>query len=230
MLLECVYPDGSNAAGNAQIYWLGTSQTCPANSTGTPATSCTCNNTYQPDPFHVGCAKVPDAICPIPGLTPLTDQVAIDFDNNVGSRWRPDRLTPGYQAKLKCVEDGIDAATRSTESYTGTSAYRPEQYQRHLYEIVHKDHDLNTQYMTAHPECQALRDEITHEMGSQSGPPPGHHLQPEQDVAVPGTSRHESGEAFDLTPIGLTAAQMAPIYAGCGVTHTAVRNEPWHVQ
>ena len=100
-----------------------------------------------------------------------------------------------------------------------------------LYEIVQKDAQLDIDnYMPAHPECQALRDEITHEMGSQSGPPPGHHLQPDQDVATPGTSRHEKRIAFDLTPHGLTKAQMAPIYAGCGVKNTKVKKEPWHVQ
>jgi LAS superfamily LD-carboxypeptidase LdcB len=77
--------------------------------------------------------------------------------------------------------------------------------------------------MAAHPECQALRDKVTGEMG-------GHGLQREQDVAVPGTSRHESGTAFDLTPHGLTKAQMAPIYAGCGVKNTKVKKEPWHTQ
>ena len=31
--------------------------------------------------------------CPVPGLTPLTDPVAIGFEN--GNRWRPDLLTSG---------------------------------------------------------------------------------------------------------------------------------------
>jgi len=60
--------------------------------------------------------------------------------------------------------------------------------------------------------------------------PPGHNLQPKQDVATPGSSRHESGTAFDLTPHGLTAAQLAPIYTSCGVVHKALPKEPWHVQ
>ena len=164
--------------------------------------------------------------CLIPPLTALTDRVAIDFDNNVGSRWRPDRLTPAFQEHLACVQREIDAATGVRESYTGTSAYRPEQYQRHLYEIIKKDIELYPDYMTAHPECQALRDEVTGEMG----PSPGHDLSYDQPVAIPGTSRHESGTAFDLTPHGLTKAQMAPIYTSCGVTNTKVRKEPWHVQ
>jgi len=169
-----------------------------------------------------GTIRVPG--CPIPPLSapPFTDPVATGFEN--GNRWRPDRLTTDYQNKLKCVQNAITAAGGT---YTGTSAYRPEQYQQHLFEIVQKDKKLFPGYMTAHPECQALRDTITQEMGPE---PQGHGLKPNQKVAEPNSSRHESGTAFDLTPHGLTKAQMAPIYAGCGVKNTKVKGEPWHVQ
>ena len=194
---------------------------CPANSTPTSATSCTCNDSYVPDPTGTSC--VPAAVCPIPGLTPLTDPVAKDFDENVSHRWRPDLLTADYQHKLKCVEDAI---TARGGTYVGTSAYRPEQYQLHLFEIIKKDIDLNASLMSSHPECQALRDEVTGEMG----PPPGHGLRPRQKVATPGSSRHEKRVAFDLTPFGLTDAQLTEVYTTCHVTHTAVPGEPWHVQ
>lgn len=191
---------------------------------GTHTITATCTNcTNNP---VTGTIRVPG--CPIPPLTspPFTDPVAAGFEN--GNRWRPDLLSSttqnNYQTKLACVEDAIDAATGVPQSYTGTSAYRPYEYQRHLYEIVDKDKALSQPgYMTAHPECQALMDTITQEMG-------GHGLKRKQDVAVPGTSRHESGTAFDLTPHGLTKAQMIPIYAGCGVKNTKVKKEPWHVQ
>jgi hypothetical protein len=157
-------------------------------------------------------------------LTELSDPVAIDFDNNVGSRWRPDGLTPDFQKHLQCVEDAI---TARHGTYMGTSAYRPYEYQRHLFEIVQKDDQLYPKYMTAHPECQALRYEITQEMGPE---PVGHALKHKQQVAIPGKSRHESGTAFDLTPSRLSIFQLPGIYAGCGVTHTAVSGEPWHTQ
>jgi len=94
-----------------------------AGGTHTITATCAPNCTNQ----ATGTIKVPG--CPIPPLTALTDPVAIDFDNNVGSRWRPDGLTPDFQAHLACVEAGITAAGGTS---TGTSAYRPEQYQRHL--------------------------------------------------------------------------------------------------
>lgn len=195
--------------------------TCPDNSTGTPAdnpVSCTCNKGYIADSTATKCVSQ----CLIPDLTPLTDPIAIDFDN--GHRWHPEGLTPDFQTKLRCVENGITAAGGT---YVGTSAYRPTSYQRHLYEIVQKDGQLSPAYMSAHPECQDLRDKINVEMGPA---PNGHALHSGQAVALPGHSRHESGTAFDLTPSGLTNAQLAPIYSSCGVSHTAVRSEPWHTQ
>jgi hypothetical protein len=226
---QCTYTyvnTGTSWDGTNFLMWVYyVSPACPVNSTGT--VTCTCTDPYVPDSMGTSCVPAPVSTCTVPPLTELTDPVAIDFDNNPSHRWRPDLLTPVFQEHLTCVENAI---TARGGSYVGTSAYRPYQYQRHLYEIVKNDGDLNPKYMIAHPECQPLRDEITREMGNDKGPPPGHGLTPGQEVATPGTSRHESGTAFDLTPSGLTAAQLAPIYPGCGVTHKAVRNEPWHTQ
>lgn len=173
-------------------------------------------------PHYIDYQDTGSQLCPVPGLTPLTDPVAIDFEN--GARWRPDRLTADYQTKLACVQNGIVARGGTS---VGTSAYRPTQYQQHLFEIVDRDFRLSRPgYMGSHPECQTLRDKVTGEMG----PSPGHALRRNQPVATPGTSRHESGMAFDVTPSDLTDAQLAPVYTGCGVTHTAVPGEPWHVQ
>jgi hypothetical protein len=158
--------------------------------------------------------------CQIPRLTspPFSDPVAEGFEN--GNRWRPDQLTSDYQTKLTCVQNGITAINGT---YTATSAYRPTQYQQHLFEIVQKDELLDNDLMNAHPECQFLRNKVSAEMSK-------HSLQSGQAVATPGTSRHESGTAFDLTPHGLTEAQKTTIFSNCGVTHTAVSGEPWHIQ
>ena len=209
----CDDPYVPDAAGTSCVL-----PSCPANSSGTP---CVCDPGYQFDVAGTSC--VPVVPCLIPELTTLTDPIAIDFDNNPGNRWRPDGLTATYQAHVRCVEDQTRARGGTP---IGTSAYRPEQYQRHLFEIVQKDRQLNTDYMTAHPECQALRNTITQKMG----PSPGHGLRRGQLVATPGTSRHESGTAFDMTLTGLTSTQEAAVYSTCRVTRTAVRNEPWHTQ
>lgn len=192
---------------------------CPAHAhpTNVPAAPCACNATFMWDANKTSC--IPEAVCPIPPLTPLTDQAAIDFES--GNSWRPDLLTPAYQIKLSCVQNGI---TNRGGRYANTSAYRPTQYQRHLSEIVGKERDLTVAgYMDAHPECQALLNTVTGEMAA-------HHLRHRQAVAAPNTSRHESGTAFDVTPIGLTDAQIAPIYSSCGVSNAVVAGERWHVQ
>ena len=119
-----------------------TTSSCPANSSGT--VTCTCTDPYVPDSTGTSC--VPVSTCTIPPLTKLTDLVAIDFDNNPGNRWRPDGLTAAYQVHVSCVEDQTRARGGTP---IGTSAYRPEQYQRHLFEIVQKDGELHRRYMTA---------------------------------------------------------------------------------
>lgn len=158
--------------------------------------------------------------CPIPPLTspPFTDPVAEGFEN--GNRWRPDLLTPAYQEHLACVQNGI---TEAGGTYANGSAYRPTEYQQHLFEVVDKHRKLTKAgYISDHPECQALLNSVAGEMTA-------HSLRPRQPVAQR-TSRHESGTAFDITPIGLTRTQMTPIYTSCGVTNTAVPGEAWHVQ
>ena len=202
-----ISPNGGSTGADGRLNFVFTAPV--AGGTHTITASCT-NCTNQ----ATGTIKVPG--CPEPPLSELTDLVAIDFDN--GNRWRPDLLTAPYKVHLSCVETAAGAG-----HYAGTSAYRPTQYQRHLYEIIKKDVKLDIDYMIANPTCKALRDEVTNEMAD-------HGLKYDQDVAEPGKSHHESGEAFDLTLKGLTDAQMTAVYAGCGVTHTAVPGEPWHVE
>lgn len=156
--------------------------------------------------------------CPVQPLTPLTGADAIRFEN--GDRWRPDRLTPDFQAKLQCFTTGIQQAGGS---YTPESAWRPTEYQSHLREIVSKDRQLNASFMRAYPQCAPIRQTVTAEMSF-------HHLRTGQLVAQPGRSRHESGQAFDVTPSGLSTAQLDAIAAQCNVQRNALPSEPWHYQ
>lgn len=157
-------------------------------------------------------------ICPVRPLAPLTSPDAIRFEN--GDRWRPDLLTLDYQKKLACIQNKI-SSLRGT--YSTGSACRPTEYQSHLREIVTKDDRLDAAFMQKHPECLPIRKDVTQEMAK-------HSLRRRQAVAEPGASRHESGQAFDITPIGLTEKQIDDNAQSCWVTHDAVPAEPWHFQ
>lgn len=156
--------------------------------------------------------------CPVAPLSPFTTQDAVRFEN--GDRWRPDLLTAGFQSKLQCVSNGI---AQAGGSFTPGSAWRPMEYQRHLYEVVTKDSELDSQFMRKYPQCAPLRTSISSEMRM-------HSLKLGQLVGKPGRSRHEAGEAFDLTPSGLSSAQVDSIAAQCGVSRRALPSEPWHFQ
>lgn len=156
--------------------------------------------------------------CPEPALTVLADPVAISFE--AGNKIRPDLLTQSYQVALNCVQNGISSGGGS---YQLTSAYRPTEYQRHIYEIVTKDKKLNAAFLELFPQCVPVKDQVKKEMSI-------HSLKPGQQVARPGLSQHEQGKAFDLTPSGLTNVQRNRIFSQCGVSNGAVSGEPWHIQ
>ncbi|CAF1028658.1 unnamed protein product [Rotaria sordida] len=156
--------------------------------------------------------------CTMNLLSPLIYSEVIRFEN--GDRIRSDFLTAEYQKKLKCVQDGV-AALKGTTSLT--SAWRPYEYQRHLYEIINADRVLDGINLQDWPGCKKLREEVTREMNK-------HGLKSGQAVARPGTSRHELGHAFDITINGITDEQRANVYRQCNVTNTAVTGEPWHVE
>lgn len=177
-----------------------------------------------------GTIKVPG--CPIPPLSEMTDTLALDFES--GNTWRPDLLTPDYQSKLECVEKGF-TGQGWTYVPTNGSAFRPPQYQNHFYEILLYNDMLTPEYLHDYPQCQSLQTSITAEMTK-------HGLKPGQAVADPGSSHHESGQAFDISPIlpgvfdnkGKPASpskqQVFPVYNACGVSNTKVLAEKWHVE
>lgn len=151
-------------------------------------------------------------------MTSFTDPDALSFEN--GNRVRKDKLTPEYQTKLTCIVNKVTAAGAKS---TLTSAWRPSQYQRHLKEIVTKDQLLTPSFLEENQACRPLRGTVTAEMSK-------HGLKPRQPVGAPGLSKHESGQAFDLTPSGLTNAQYQIILDACGAVNSAVKSEPWHIQ
>lgn len=159
--------------------------------------------------------------CPVSPIPELRDPDAISFEN--GNRWRPDRLTVEYQARLSCVQSAVTAAGGTV---TTGSAWRSSAYQAHLQAILAKDGELSKRQGRSEvigPECDEVRADVSSEMAR-------HSLKRGQLVAAPGTSRHEHGMAFDVTPQGLSGQQVDDIAAQCSVSRRAVSGEPWHFQ
>ena len=132
------------------------SQSCPVNSTGTPAdnpTTCTCDAGYSPDPAGKECVH---ATCPITSkIASITDAVAKLYEDGTYSSTKPDleHLTPETRAGLACIQQKVAAMNRYMTPQP-ISGYRPTAYQAHIYEVYTKWQiikDNNT------PECAELK-------------------------------------------------------------------------
>jgi len=72
-------------------------------------------------------------VCPIDPLKPITDPEAIRMEN--GENVILDKLSAETQTALNCLKDEV---AKAKGSVSVTSAYRPQAYQDHLYEIFQK--------------------------------------------------------------------------------------------
>jgi len=181
-----------------------TSLVCPAHSTGTPATnptSCTCNDKYQPDPFHVGCAQVPDVTCTVnnvnvnklnplnPAVQPYEDGL-IDMANE----------TQATREGAACIVREARARHLSPQI---TSGYRPPAYQTHIREVYDKWQLLQNNNDAA---CADTKREVKVEFKKHS-----------KFAHQPGnTSHHSSGRAVDISLTNYTNADT--IAAGCNMS------------
>lgn len=183
-----------------------TKNTCPANSTGAPATNpstCTCNANYLPDTSRTSC--VPASICPVADLPPITDSEVQAFENNPNLSDTA-RLTPRMQTALQCLQ----TATAAGSPKVG-SAYRPPAYNQHLIDVWDKWDELKKGKDLANPACAELKTKIR-----------GHfqrHSLLESQRPVP-NSPHTRGEAVDMT-ISLPAANIDALAAGCQLRRPA---------
>ena len=77
--------------------------------------------------------------CPIPGLTPLTDPVALLYENGTYSTTKPDlvHLTLATQTGLACIQQKV-AALNCYMTPKPTSGYRPTAYQTHILDVYDK--------------------------------------------------------------------------------------------
>ncbi|MEK7512746.1 MAG: D-alanyl-D-alanine carboxypeptidase family protein, partial [Patescibacteria group bacterium] len=102
-----------------------------------------------------------------------------------------------------------------------TSAFRPREYQAHLYEVFQKYNQIATLTPTQRAACGALITQIENDYS-------GHGLG--GTVAPPGQSPHEAGRGLDLSVSGNRFADVNQIAIDVGIRlrWQAIQNDPWH--
>lgn len=151
--------------------------------------------------------------CPVPPLTPLTDPLALRMEG--GETVIMEGLT---QAMLTAVNCFRNAVTRAGGTLTITSAYRPPQYQQHLWEVWNRYDSLINDRT---PECSELRSKVIEEFRR-------HRLLHTQE---PGRrSSHSDGVAIDAN-VTLPAGQdVNTIANNCGLFRPFPHTDPVHFE
>lgn len=102
-----------------------------------------------------------EGMCPIPNLTPLTSEEALIMENGQGVTFESE--DGGIQENLTKLENEYLELKQLVEADGGTitanSAYRPLEYQRHLYEIMDRLDKLEDFGV----ECQAFKNKVVAE-------------------------------------------------------------------
>ncbi len=134
-------------------------------------------------PYTSG-AVVPAGVtvaCSVPALTPLTDSAALQMEDGQTVVWT------GADPRLRpCATKFI---TQPGIGGTVTSAYRPQTYQTHLFEIRDRWCTQGLQYNTS-TACSALKNSVSAELTR-------HALSCSRPVAT--NSNHTAGKAIDVT-------------------------------
>lgn len=149
--------------------------------------------------------------CQVAPLTPLTDPVAISFEN--GNQVDIADLTAAMQTALDCVQQAVANAGGTV---TVSSAYRPSQYQAHLREIWDKWRLLRDR---REPECADLRTQVQQEFQR-------HGLLLTQRPASP-NGPHTRGLAVDMRS-SLPLQQFLNLATGCQLQRPLPQTDPVH--
>lgn len=169
----------------------------------------------QPSPAAPAApAPTVSAACPA-SLSPITDSLAQDMENGLTVIW--DNTNPRLQPCVRKFIGLIGAAG----SARVTSAYRPEVYQRHLWEI--RDRWCGTQGLrtNSNPACSSLKNivsaEVTKHFGSSWS-----------CGAVGATSRHTSGTGVDISGINQRSMTVVQNAALSCLTWRNYDGDPYH--
>jgi hypothetical protein len=155
--------------------------------------------------------------CPVELLKPITDPDVLRFEN--GDNVRIDKLDPEIQKKLQCFQS-------SGVSLTVTSAWRPQGYQDHFYEIYTKLILLDKPESKNSSACNSVRNQIQAEAnrhGIANLLPDGSRKR------VAENSNHKNGDAFDASWT-VSDSKMTASAKSCGLCHPIPFKDRPHFQ
>ncbi|MFZ6864021.1 D-alanyl-D-alanine carboxypeptidase family protein [Undibacterium sp. Ji67W] len=152
-------------------------------------------------------------VCPIDPLKPITDPEAIRMEN--GENVILDKLSAETQTALNCLKDEVAKAKGSVSL---TSAYRPQAYQDHLYEIFVKRKKL-AKIIENFPQCTELRRVLNDENNK-------HQLR----GLVGANSNHSNGRAFDANWSGISDEVIDKTAKTCQLSRPFPIVDPVHFQ
>ncbi|MGQ0540940.1 MAG: RHS repeat domain-containing protein [Blastocatellia bacterium] len=155
-----------------------------------------------------------DKPCPISDLTPLTGE-ALNMEN--GQKVIFDKVNQATLNALTCLQESILEVSGTggphTSGSTGIggqvvsfdveSAYRPDEYQRHFWEILDKLKDKRINQKN----CSSLKANLIREKDE-------HGL---KGIAAKSNSNHSNGTGVDMTWKGISASKVDQKASNCGL-------------
>ena len=154
-------------------------------------------------------------VCPIDPLKPITDPEAIRMEN--GENVILDKLSTETQTALSCLKGEV---AKARGSVSVTSAYRPQAYQDHLYEIFQKRKKVQ-KIAKKFQQCDALATNLDNENDK-------HRLKGK----VGKNSKHGKGDAFDANWVGISDDQLDTAAKKCSLYRPFPdqSDDPVHIQ
>jgi hypothetical protein len=168
--------------------------------------------------------------CPVEPLKPITDPDAIRFEN--GDNIRTDRLTANVILDLQCLRNSL-SLENPPGTLTVTSAWRPQTYQSHLFEIYTKIKLLDLPANQANTSCASVRAAIEGERGrhgianwvTKTRVVNGVSVTTRERNLVGKTSNHRHGTAFDAT-WSVTDTRFDALAGRCNVRRNLLNANP----
>ncbi len=168
-----------------------------------------------------------EPVCSVPGLSPLTDPLAQQMEAGQQVIWQNTHadLQPNFNALRAAIQ-----ALGANRNATVASAYRPIQYQNHLWEIADRwcTQQLSNPTSTNSTLCPALRAQVQTEKNQ--------HFPTQNCPIVVSTANacasHTRGIALDISLTNITSAQADALAAGLNLNlrWPNITNDPYHWQ